>query len=161
MVDKLYVINEIAASESWRMFHIMAEFVEGFEALGKYHPSVSIFGSTRVKPGGEVYQKAEQIGRVLAENGFGVITGGGPGVMEGANKGAASAGGNSIGLNIFGTESSIGRIFHLKFDQLLSGDDRQLLQVLYRLYFQRIDVSFIKHLFYPKRFFISQTNHLS
>ena len=100
MADKLYVINEIAASESWRMFHIMAEFVEGFEALGKYHPSVSIFGSTRVKPGDEVYKKAEEIGRVLAENGFGVITGGGPGVMEGANKGAASAGGNSIGLNI-------------------------------------------------------------
>jgi hypothetical protein len=100
MVDQLYVINEIAASESWRMFHIMAEFVEGFEALGKYHPSVSIFGSTRVKPGDEVYEKAEQIGRLLAENGFGVITGGGPGVMEGANKGAASAGGNSIGLNI-------------------------------------------------------------
>jgi uncharacterized protein (TIGR00730 family) len=74
--------------------------VEGFEALGKYHPSVSIFGSTRVKPGDEVYKKADQIGRLLAENGFGVITGGGPGVMEAANKGAASAGGNSIGLNI-------------------------------------------------------------
>ena len=100
MTDKLYVINEISSSESWRMFHIMAEFVEGFEALGKYHPSVSIFGSTRVKPEDEVYQKAEQIGRLLAENGFGVITGGGPGVMEAANKGAASAGGNSIGLNI-------------------------------------------------------------
>ena len=100
MTDKLYMINELAASESWRMFHIMAEFVEGFEALGKYHPSVSIFGSTRVKPGDEVYKKAEQIGRFLAENGFGVITGGGPGVMEAANKGAASAGGNSIGLNI-------------------------------------------------------------
>ena len=100
MPDKQYVINEISASESWRMFHIMAEFVEGFEALGKYHPSVSIFGSTRIKPEDEVYQKAEQIGRLLAENGFGVITGGGPGVMEAANKGAASAGGNSIGLNI-------------------------------------------------------------
>ena len=100
MVDKQYVINEISPSESWRMFHIMAEFVEGFEALGKYHPSVSIFGSTRIKPEDEVYQKAEQIGRLLAENGFGVITGGGPGVMEAANKGAASAGGNSIGLNI-------------------------------------------------------------
>lgn len=100
MPDKLYMINEMAASESWRMFHIMAEFVEGFEALGKYYPSVSIFGSTRVKPGDEVYKKAEQIGRLLAENGFGVITGGGPGVMEAANKGAASAGGNSIGLNI-------------------------------------------------------------
>jgi uncharacterized protein (TIGR00730 family) len=100
MTNNQYVINEIAASESWRMFHIMAEFVEGFEALGKYRPSVSIFGSTRVKPEDKVYQKAEQIGRLLAENGFGVITGGGPGVMEAANKGAASAGGNSIGLNI-------------------------------------------------------------
>jgi hypothetical protein len=94
------MINEIAASESWRTFHIMAEFVEGFEALGKYHPSVSIFGSTRAQPGDGVYNKAEQIGRLLAENGFGVITGGGPGVMEAANKGAASGGGNSIGLNI-------------------------------------------------------------
>lgn len=100
MIDKQYVINEISASESWRMFHIMAEFVEGFEALGKYHPSVSIFGSTRVRPGDKVYQRAEEIGRLLAENGFGVITGGGPGVMEATNKGAASAGGNSIGLNI-------------------------------------------------------------
>lgn len=82
------------------MFRIMAEFVDGFEALAKYHPAVSIFGSTRVKPGDEVYQKAEQIGRLLAENGFAVITGGGPGVMEAANKGAFSAGGKSIGLNI-------------------------------------------------------------
>jgi hypothetical protein len=100
MTDQLYMINETAASESWRTLHIMAEFVEGFETLGKYHPSVTIFGSTRAKPGDEVYQKAEQIGRLLGENGFGVITGGGPGVMEAANKGAASAGGNSIGLNI-------------------------------------------------------------
>jgi len=100
MPTKQYLINEISPSESWRMFHIMAEFVEGFEALGKYYPSVSIFGSTRVKPEDEVYQKAEQIGRLLAENGFGVITGGGPGVMEAANKGAVSVGGNSIGLNI-------------------------------------------------------------
>ncbi len=82
------------------MFHIMAEFVEGFEALAECHPSVTIFGSTRVKPEDEVYQKAEQIGQLLAENGFGVITGGGPGVMEAANKGAALAGGKSIGLNI-------------------------------------------------------------
>jgi uncharacterized protein (TIGR00730 family) len=78
----------------------MAEFVEGFEALSECHPSVSIFGSTRVKPEDELYQKAERIGQLLAENGFGVITGGGPGVMEAANKGASSAGGKSIGLNI-------------------------------------------------------------
>lgn len=95
-----YVVDRITAQESWRMFHIMAEFVEGFDALAKYHPAVSIFGSTRAKPGDEVYQKAERIGQLLAENGFSVITGGGPGVMEAANKGASSAGGKSIGLNI-------------------------------------------------------------
>ena len=100
MADKQYLINEITIEDSWRMFRIMAEFVDGFEALAKYHPAVSIFGSTRIKPGDEVYQKAEQIGKLLAENGFAVITGGGPGAMEAANKGAISAGGKSIGLNI-------------------------------------------------------------
>jgi len=100
MTDKQYVINEITIQDSWRMFRIMAEFVDGFEALAKYHPAVSIFGSTRVKPGDEVYQRAEQTGKLLAENGFAVITGGGPGVMEAANKGAFSAGWKSIGLNI-------------------------------------------------------------
>jgi uncharacterized protein (TIGR00730 family) len=100
MSDRQYVIDEITIQDSWRMFRIMAEFVDGFEALAKYHPAVSIFGSTRVKPGDEVYQKAERIGQLLAENGFSVITGGGPGVMEAANKGAFSAGGKSIGLNI-------------------------------------------------------------
>jgi len=100
MTDKQYVINEITIQDSWRMFRILAEFVDGFEALAKYHPAVSIFGSTRVRPGDAVYQKAEQIGKLLAENGFAVITGGGPGVMEAANKGAFSAGGKSIGLNI-------------------------------------------------------------
>src|SRR5512139_583498 len=100
MTEKQYVINEITIQDSWRMFRIMAEFVDGFEALARYHPAVTIFGSTRIRPGDGVYQKAEQIGKLLAENGFGVITGGGPGVMEAANKGAASAGGNSIGLNI-------------------------------------------------------------
>jgi uncharacterized protein (TIGR00730 family) len=95
-----YVVDKISAQESWRMFHILAEFVEGFDALARYHPAVSIFGSTRAKPEDEVYQKAEQIGRLLAENGFSVITGGGPGAMEAANKGASLAGGKSIGLNI-------------------------------------------------------------
>ncbi|MDI6764367.1 MAG: TIGR00730 family Rossman fold protein [Thermodesulfobacteriota bacterium] len=95
-----YVVDKISAQESWRMFHILAEFVEGFDALARYHPAVSIFGSTRAKPEDEVYQKAERIGRLLAENGFSVITGGGPGAMEAANKGASLAGGKSIGLNI-------------------------------------------------------------
>jgi uncharacterized protein (TIGR00730 family) len=100
MPDKQYVINEITIRDSWRMFHILAEFVEGFEALAECHPCVSIFGSSRAKPEDETYQKAELIAQLLAENGFGVITGGGPGVMEAANKGAALAGGKSIGLNI-------------------------------------------------------------
>jgi uncharacterized protein (TIGR00730 family) len=100
MIEKQYIINEITIQDSWRMFRIMAEFVDGFEALAKYHPAVTIFGSTRIRSGDEVYQKAERIGKLLAENGFAVITGGGPGVMEAANKGAFSAGGKSIGLNI-------------------------------------------------------------
>ncbi len=100
MPEKQYLINEMTVRDTWRTFHIMAEFVEGFEALAECHPAVSIFGSTRVKPEDEVYQKAERIGQLLAENGFGVITGGGPGVMEAANKGASIAGGKSIGLNI-------------------------------------------------------------
>jgi uncharacterized protein (TIGR00730 family) len=98
--DHQYVVDKISAQESWRMFHIMAEFVEGFDALSSHHPSVSIFGSTRVTPGDPIYEKAEEIGRLLAQNGFGVITGGGPGAMEAANKGAALAGGKSIGLNV-------------------------------------------------------------
>lgn len=100
MSDKQYVIDEITIQDSWRMFRIMAEFVDGFETLSKCHPAVSVFGSTRIKPEDEVYQKAERIGKLLAENGFSVITGGGPGVMEAANKGASLAGGKSIGLNI-------------------------------------------------------------
>ncbi len=100
MVDRQYVINEITVKDSWRMFHIIAEFVEGFEALADSYPSVSFFGSSRVTPTDEVYKKAEHVAQLLAENGFGVITGGGPGVMEAANKGAALGGGKSIGLNI-------------------------------------------------------------
>ncbi len=100
MSSKQYLINEETVENSWRLFHIMAEFVEGFEALSDCHPAVSIFGSTRVRPGDEVYQQAERIGRLLAESKFSVITGGGPGVMEAANKGAAEAGGKSVGLNI-------------------------------------------------------------
>jgi len=100
MPDKQYIINEITLKDSWRMFHILAEFVEGFESLAECPPAVSIFGSARATPEDEVYQKAEHIATLLAENGFAVITGGGPGVMEAANKGASLAGGKSIGLNI-------------------------------------------------------------
>ncbi len=99
-MERQYVVDEITVQDSWRLFRIMAEFVEGFEALSKVEPAVSIFGSTRTQPGDEIYEKAEHIGRLLAENGFSVITGGGPGVMEAANKGASASGGKSIGLNI-------------------------------------------------------------
>lgn len=100
MAEKQYIINEITIKDTWRLFHIIAEFVEGFETLSQCHPAVSIFGSTRVKPEDEIYAKAERIGELLAQNGFAIITGGGPGVMEAANKGASKVGGKSIGLNI-------------------------------------------------------------
>jgi uncharacterized protein (TIGR00730 family) len=100
MIEKQYVINEMTVHDPWRLFHIMAEFVEGFEAMAEVHPAVSIFGSSRSRPGDPVYEKAEKIARLLVQNRFGVITGGGPGVMEAANKGALEAGGTSVGLNI-------------------------------------------------------------
>jgi len=98
--NKQYVLNGLAAREAWRLFKIMAEFVDGFEELPKVYPAVTIFGSTRVQPGHPYYQKAEEISRLLAREGFSVITGGGPGIMEAANKGAAEEGAYSVGLNI-------------------------------------------------------------
>jgi len=88
------------AGDGWRVFKIMAEFVNGFEKMSDTGPAVSVFGSTRVRPGSIEYTASEEIGRALATNGFSVITGGGPGVMEAANKGAQQAGGVSIGFNI-------------------------------------------------------------
>ncbi|MHC4365510.1 MAG: LOG family protein [Planctomycetota bacterium] len=86
--------------DMWRIFRVMAEFVEGFDELGTIGPAVSFFGSSRGKPGERYYQLAEETARQIAKAGFAVITGGGSGVMEAANKGAAEAGGKSIGLNI-------------------------------------------------------------
>jgi len=98
--EKQYVLNGLAAREAWRLFKIMAEFVEGFEELPKVYPAVTIFGSTRVRPGDPCYAKAEAVARELVKAGFSIITGGGPGVMEAANKGATEAGGWSVGINI-------------------------------------------------------------
>lgn len=92
--------NEIKSSDSWAVFKVMSEFVEGFERLAKIGPCVSIFGSARTKPGHPYYEMAVEIGAELVRHGYGVITGGGPGIMEAANKGAGMAGGKSVGLNI-------------------------------------------------------------
>jgi uncharacterized protein (TIGR00730 family) len=86
--------------DSWRIFRIMAEFVEGFEVLSAIGPAVSIYGSARTRPQHHFYQQAEETGRLLAKAGLAVITGGGPGIMEAGNKGAFEAGGTSVGLNI-------------------------------------------------------------
>jgi len=95
-----YEINELAKEESWRMFRIIGELVEGFDRLSSVEPAVTIYGSARVKPGDELYRKTEEIARRLGEEGFAIITGGGPGIMEAANKGASEAGVKSVGVNI-------------------------------------------------------------
>ena len=92
--------TDIKSSDSWVIFRVMSEFVEGFEKLSKIGPCVSIFGSARVKPDHPYYQLAEQIAGKLVQNGYGVITGGGPGIMEAGNKGAHASKGKSVGLNI-------------------------------------------------------------
>lgn len=100
MVEKQYVIDALSINESWRVFRIMAEFVEGIETLSDVDHAVTIFGSARVKPDDIYYQKTEKLTRLLVQNGFNVITGGGGGIMEAANKGASEAGGKSVGMNI-------------------------------------------------------------
>jgi hypothetical protein len=97
--DKQYVIDALAG-DSWRMFRIMGEFAKGFEEMADVGKAVTIFGSARFKPDNPYYQKTEELSRELAENGYTVITGGGPGIMEAGNKGAFEYGGRSVGLNI-------------------------------------------------------------
>lgn len=92
--------QEIKVTDSWQIFKIMAEFVEGFEKMAKIGPCVSIFGSARISREHPNYKLAEDCARLLTERGYGVISGGGPGIMEAANKGAHEAGGKSVGLNI-------------------------------------------------------------
>jgi uncharacterized protein (TIGR00730 family) len=106
MEENQYVVDALSIEESWRIFRIMAEFVEAIEELSKLKQAVTIFGSARVHSDDPYYKKAELLARRLAEGGFSVITGGGPGIMEAANKGAAEGGGKSVGMNI-----------HLPFEQ--------------------------------------------
>src|SRR5436190_3482079 len=92
--------QEIKAHDTWQIFKVMAEFVDGFDKLSKIGPCVTIFGSARTVPEHPFYKLAEEIAYKLTKEGYGIITGGGPGIMEAANKGAKTAGGKSVGLNI-------------------------------------------------------------
>lgn len=92
--------NEIRINDSWAIFKIMSEFVEGYERMAKIGPCISVFGSARTKPDNKYYQMGVEISEMLSRAGYGVITGGGPGIMEAGNKGAQQGGGKSVGLNI-------------------------------------------------------------
>src|SRR5690554_4456693 len=98
-IEKQYVIDALA-EDSWRMFRIMGEFVQGFEELASVNKAVTVFGSARVKEDSPIYASARQLAGELAKAGYAVLTGGGPGIMEAANRGAIEAGGQSFGLNI-------------------------------------------------------------
>ncbi|HLU81612.1 MAG TPA: TIGR00730 family Rossman fold protein [Flavobacteriaceae bacterium] len=98
--EQLKAWNEIKANDSWALFKIMGEFVHGYERMSQIGPCVSIFGSARTKPEHKYYTLAVEIAEKIVKHGYGVITGGGPGIMEAANKGAHLAGGTSVGLNI-------------------------------------------------------------
>lgn len=114
MVRHGYEINDMAKEESWRMFRIMGELVEGFDKLSGVEPAVTIYGSARLKPEEPLYSQTVEIAHRLGELGFSIITGGGPGVMEAANKGARDAGVASIGLNIVLPEEQVGNSYATK-----------------------------------------------
>jgi uncharacterized protein (TIGR00730 family) len=99
-MEKQYMLDDMTLKESWRLFHIMAEFVEGFENLTDLQPAITFFGSARCHKGEELYENTYELAKMLAKNGFNIITGGGGGVMEAANKGAKEGGAKSVGINI-------------------------------------------------------------
>jgi len=109
-----YEINDLAKEESWRMFRIIGEFVEGFDTLSGIEPAITIYGSARLATDDELYVKTEEIAYQLGTMGFSIITGGGPGIMEAANKGALKAGVKSVGLNIELPEEQVGNSYTTK-----------------------------------------------
>src|SRR5258705_1081027 len=126
---------EIKSSDSWVIFKVMSEFVEGFEKLAKIGPCVTIFGSARVKPNNPYYKIAEDIAEQLVQQGYGVITGGGPGIMEAGNKGAHKAGGKSVGLNIYLPHEQKGNIY-IDPDKLITFDYFFVRKVMFVKYSQ-------------------------
>ena len=99
-MEKQFLIDDFMVGDTWRLFKILSEFVEGFEMMSEIYPAVSIFGSARIKPEDETYIQTVEIAKKLSENGFNIITGGGPGIMEAGNKGAQEGKGKSVGVNI-------------------------------------------------------------
>ncbi|MEQ8362307.1 MAG: TIGR00730 family Rossman fold protein [Cyclobacteriaceae bacterium] len=126
---------EIKSSDSWVIFKVMSEFVEGFEKLAKIGPCVTIFGSARTLPEHPFYKMAEAIAFELVHHGYGVITGGGPGIMEAGNKGAHKAGGKSVGLNIFLPHEQKGNIY-IDPEKLISFDYFFVRKVMFVKYSQ-------------------------
>ena len=126
---------EIKSSDSWVIFKVMAEFVEGFEKLSKIGPCVTIFGSARTKPANPYYKMAEDIAYKLVQHGYGVVTGGGLGIMEAGNKGANRAGGKSVGLNIFLPFEQKGNIY-IDPDKLITFDYFFVRKVMFMKYSQ-------------------------
>ncbi|MFH1023027.1 MAG: TIGR00730 family Rossman fold protein [Planctomycetota bacterium] len=124
-------IELLHQSDTWRMFRIIAELVEGFEEMGRIGPAVSIFGSARTRPSDSEYKLATKTARLLANAGYGIITGGGPGIMEAANRGATQGGGLSVGLNI-----------SLPYEQMANPYARKILH--FRYFFVR-KVMFVKY----------------
>lgn len=127
--------NEIKSADSWQLFKILGEFVDGFETLSKIGPCVSIFGSARTKPGNKYYKLAEEIAFKLNRRGYGVITGGGPGIMEAANKGAKAANGKSVGLNILLPHEQLANIY-IDSDKLINFDYFFVRKVMFMKYAQ-------------------------
>jgi uncharacterized protein (TIGR00730 family) len=126
---------EIQISDSWRVFKIISEFVEGFEKLARIGPCVSIFGSARTKPDNKYFKLAEEVAFKLTQHGYGIITGGGPGIMEAGNLGAKKGGGSSVGINIALPFEQMPNMF-IDADKLITFDHFFVRKVMFTKYAQ-------------------------